>query len=307
MAAASDKARASVRRARPLLGTFVEIEADGAAGAERGAAVEAAFDAVADVHRLMSFHEPDSDVSRLNREARLRPVVVHDWTYQVLQAAVDLSRRSAGVFNIAVAPALQARGLLPRVGGDAAAGDAALPHDAIELLPGGAVRFRKQDVRIDLGGIAKGFAVDRARDALARFDVASGIVNAGGDLAVFGSAPHTVHLRDPRDPRRLICSIALANAALASTGRRFDPSRSVETEDSTVINPATGLPSTALAGCSVRASSCMIADALTKVVMILGTDAGELLAHYGAGALLMFPNGDSQMTPNLSDSINRAA
>ena len=74
MATASDK----VRRARPLLGTFVEIEVTGAAKSAMNTAIDAAFEAVAWVHRLMSFHEPDSDVSRLNREAFVRPITVHD-------------------------------------------------------------------------------------------------------------------------------------------------------------------------------------------------------------------------------------
>src|ERR1700756_2719733 len=142
MAAVSNK----VRRARPLLGTFVEIEAAGAAGSELDAAMEAAFEAVAQVHRLMSFHEPDSDVSRLNSRAAVEPVVVHDWTFQVLEAAVELHRRSGGVFDVAVAPPLQAMGLLPRRDGDVVS-RASRPDDAIELLPGRTVRFRSGDVR----------------------------------------------------------------------------------------------------------------------------------------------------------------
>ena len=305
MADASNKAQ-KVRRARPLLGTFVEIEAESGSGADLDAAVEAAFAAVAEVHRLMSFHEPDSDVGRLNREAHLRPVVVRDWTYQVLQAAIELKNRSGGVFDIAVAPVLQASGLLPCFPGHAPTAGVRHP-DGIELLAGHAVRFRAPDVRVDLGGIAKGFAVDRARDALGRFGVASGILNAGGDLVVFGSRPQTIHIRDPRDPRRLICSIALSNEALASSARRVDPFRSAGTDDTAVIDPATSSPATMLAGTTVRAPSCMIADALTKVVMIRGTDADELLTHCGAGALLVAPGGDIQITPNLIGSINRAA
>ena len=75
----------SVRRARPLLGTFVEISASGTYPGDLHAAVSRAFDIVADVHRLMSFHDRDSDVSRLNREAATRPVAVHPWTYEVLE------------------------------------------------------------------------------------------------------------------------------------------------------------------------------------------------------------------------------
>src|SRR5215471_10326281 len=103
----------SIRRARPLLGTFVEIAAVGQTFDAAEAAVEAAFSAVATAHRLMSFHEADSDVSRLNRNAASGAVRVHDWTYRVLAAAGDLHRRSGGVFDVAVAPALQRMGLLP--------------------------------------------------------------------------------------------------------------------------------------------------------------------------------------------------
>ena len=303
MAAASGR----VRRARPLLGTFVEIEAAGAARSELEAAIDAAFEAVADVHRLMSFHEPGSDISRLNREAFAQPVVVHDWTFQVLETAVDLHRRSRGIFDVAVATTLQAMGLLPRLDGDAAVCPETRPFDAIELLPERSVHFRFADVRIDLGGIAKGFAVDRAREALHRFNVSSGIVNAGGDLAAFGSEPQVVHVRDPRDPRRPICSIEVSNEALASTGRRFDPFQSAATADSAVIDPGTSKPPDTIAGATVRASSCVIADALTKVVMILGTGAGDLLEHYGAGALLVSRDGDVQITPDLHHAVNHAA
>ncbi len=105
----------SIRRARPLLGTFVEIAVAGESPDAAEAAVEAAFSAVAAVHRLMSFHETDSDVSRLNRGAASDAVRVHDWTYQVLEAARDLHARSGGTFDISVAPALQKLGLLPSV------------------------------------------------------------------------------------------------------------------------------------------------------------------------------------------------
>src|SRR5215471_11476988 len=99
-----EAARASICRARPLLGTFVEIAIAGAANSATEAAVEAAFAAVATVHRLMSFHETASDVSRLNRDAWRKAVEIHDWTYQVLEIAHDVHRRSAGAFDIAVAP-----------------------------------------------------------------------------------------------------------------------------------------------------------------------------------------------------------
>ena len=255
MAIASD----SFRRARPLLGTFVEIEVSGAAGARMAAAVEAAFGAIADVHRLMSFHEADSDVSRLNREAALRPTAVHAWTFRVLEVAADLNRRSNGSFDIALAPVLQRLGLLPqtardrRTGALFAADSGAGSRDAIELLDEHAVRFHRADVAIDLGGIAKGFAVDRAVEVLRRFDIPCGIVNAGGDLATFGTNPHRIDIRSPRNPGRIICSVDVANQALASSARRFDPFQAEDTASSAVIDPASLRPAHAVDGVSVRA------------------------------------------------------
>jgi thiamine biosynthesis lipoprotein len=308
MAIASD----SFRRARPLLGTFVEIEVTGAAEARMAAAVEAAFEAIADVHRLMSFHEADSDVSRLNREAALRPTAVHAWTFRVLEVATDLNRRSNGAFDIALAPVLQRMGLLPQTARDGrtgalAADSGAGSRDAIELLDGPAVRFHRPDIAIDLDGIAKGFAVDRGLEVLKRFDIPCGIVNAGGDLATFGTNPHTIDIRDPRNPGRIICSVEVANQALASSARRFDPFHTGDTTSSAVIDPVSLRPAHAVDGVSVRAPSCMIADALTKLVMICGTDAGELLEHYDAAALVIAPDGNLQITSTWHHAVFLAA
>jgi thiamine biosynthesis lipoprotein len=303
MATAFDK----ICRARPLLGTFVEITAAGAPRAELNAAVNAAFEAIASVHRLMSFHDADSDVSRLNREAAVRAVGVHDWTFQVLQAAVDLHRRSRGMFDVAVAPALQAMGLLPRLHDRPPIAAEVRSLDAIELLRGQAVRFRHPAVTIDLGGIAKGFAVDRALEVLRGRNIPGGLVNAGGDLAAYGSDPHTVHIRNPRDPRRLICRVEIGNEALASTARRFDLFQSADTTGSAIIDPGIGRPADLIDGASVRASSCMTADALTKIVMLSGTDAMALLEHYNASALLISTDGDVHITPDWHHAVHLAA
>jgi thiamine biosynthesis lipoprotein len=301
------KANDRLRRARPLLGTFVEIEVSGATRSAMDAAIDAGFAAVARVHALMSFHAADSDVSRLNREAHSQPVAVDAWTFRVLEMAVELNRASNGAFDIAVAPQLEAMGLLPREAGVPAAAPDLRFFDAVELMPDQAVRFRVPGVRIDLGGIAKGFAVDCACEAMRRFDIIGGMVNAGGDLAAFGREAHTVHVRDPHDPRRLICSIDICDEALASTALRLDRLQSPPAAPSAVMDPETGRPVHAILGATVRAPSCMIADALTKIVMIRGVDSGGLLEYYRAGALLITAQRDVQITPNLNHVVRFAA
>lgn len=299
---------ASARRARPLLGTFVEVAAYAAARPVVDAAIEEAFQALAEVHGLMSFHERSSDVSRLNREAADHPVPVHPLTYRVLEAALELHRRSAGVFDVGVAPAMEMLGLLPRDGGMEKPAETSAPgSESIELLPECRVRFRDRGIRIDLGGIAKGFAVDLAVATLRRRGIWQGLVNAGGDLAVFGPGPHTIHVRDPRDPSRLVCEVAVRGEALASTGGRFDPCRAARSGGLAVIDPRRRQPIDGIAGATVRAPSCLIADALTKVVVIAGESAITLLDHYDASALFVSRDGDVRVTSSWREAERRAA
>jgi thiamine biosynthesis lipoprotein len=296
------------RRARPLLGTFVEIRSSGATRAGTERAIDAAFAAIESVHRLMSFHDAGSDVGRLNRDAHDRAVAVDPWTYRVLEAALDLHRRSGGVFDIAVAPMLQRLGLLPgRPDAAEQALGATATSDAIELLSRHRVRFHHPALKIDLGGIAKGFAVDRAIDVLRGYDQSSGLVNAGGDLAAFGTTAQTIDIRDPRYPGRLLCQVAITNAALASSAGRFDPLQSADAFSATTIDPATGEPVAEFAGASVCAASCIIADALTKIVLVSGKRAAGLLKEYAASALIVSAAGDVHITPEWQDVVRAAA
>jgi thiamine biosynthesis lipoprotein len=298
----------SVRRARPLLGTFVEIAVAGVPRPAMDAAIEAAFRVLAKVHRLMSFHEVGSDVWRLNNQASIQPVCVHPWTLQVLQTAIDLYRCSSGAFDIAVAPVLQEIGVLPRWRNDQPSATAnRTTTEAINLLPGRRVGFSHPETRIDLGGIAKGFAVDRAIDVLRRHGMPTGVVNAGGDLAVFGPNPCDVDIRDPHDPSCLLCRVGLSNSAMASSGQCFDPFHSMETLGSAIINPYVGSPARAARGAAVRAPCCMLADALTKVVMIAGPSAIDVLEHCQAGALVVSADGSVQMTRDFESVVCLAA
>jgi len=294
MGTASDR----LRRARPLLGTFVEIAVAHAAQDVMEAAVEDAFDAIARVHRRMSFHDPASDVSRLNNHAADGAVTVDPWTFQVLEAAVELHRRTAGAFDVGVAPVLQKMGLLPGPKSARPPGPlAATVDDPIELLPGSRVRFRERCVAIDLGGIAKGFAVDRALDVLREHRLLHGLVNAGGDLAVFGSEPESVFIRHPLDPHYLIGHVQVANEALATSGDCLDLFEPPSVACRAIIDPRTQEPPRAIAGVSVRAPNCLMADVLTKVVMIQGEDSAVLLDHYHASAFVVSTSGEIRLTP----------
>lgn len=271
---------ASARRARPLLGTFVEIAAEGASPAAVHRAIDAAFDAVARVHHLMSLQEASSDLSRLNRAAPGRAIALHSWTRAVLRAALDLHAASGGLFDV-TAPS-RARG-----GDDL----------GFALLPGGRGRRTRPGAVLDLGGVAKGFAVDRAIAALKAHGTPRGIVNAGGDLAAFGRPGELVAIRDPRVPDRPLAHVLVERSALASSGG--GPARTVD--------PRAPGRRPEILGATVAAPSCLLADALTKVVPLAGEAAGPLLARYGAAALFLAGDGRVHVTREWSGSIRRAS
>jgi thiamine biosynthesis lipoprotein len=276
------KSRSNVenRRCRPLLGTFVEIEGSGPSTVDLTQAIEVAFVAVAQVHRLMSFHDPDSDVSRLNRDAFNRSIRVHPWTWCVLKSAQEFSCNSDGIFDIATARHLVKWNFLPRFDSHVGTGSW-----CDILFEKNRVRFRRP-LTIDLGGIAKGFAVDRAVDALKSRGVAAGIVNAGGDLRTFGSRSQLVHIRDPAEPRRIAGAVALCERAMATSGIYFARKKHRGRCVSPLLDGRRGQAARELISVTVGATDCMTADALTKIVFVLRERAAPLLAAYRADALL---------------------
>jgi FAD:protein FMN transferase len=271
---------ADVRRCRPLLGTFVEIAARHASADDAHRAADAAFDEVALVHRRMSFHDPDSDVSRLNREALDRAVAVHPATVAVLRWARLIAESSDGCFEVTVAAELVRRGMLPRPR-SAHQPSAEGSWRDIELLDGDRVRFHRP-IWIDLGGIAKGYAVDRAIERLGALGVTQACVNAGGDLRAMGPATEPVRLRPTAAPGQT-AAVEIANRSLASSGgvgERNDPERFPGLHVHGAHRRRMGSGTFAC----VIAERCVIADALTKVVLGTRNHAAAILRQYGATA-----------------------
>lgn len=161
--------------------------------------------------------------------------------------------------------------------------------------------------RLDLGGIAKGFAVDCAVEALKTHGILSGVVNAGGDLAAFGPHPHAIHRRDPRQPAQVLAPIALSNEALASSAPAFDPLLGRQMPVSAITDPVSQRPAAGAIGVSVRAPTAMIADALTKVVMIMGVQAFGFLAQWRAEAWLIQADNALCQTDGWTKEVNGAA
>lgn len=240
---------------QPWLGTFVEVGVE--AGRTAEVSIGAAFAAIEQVHRLLSFQEPGSDLSRLNR-ARGRPVALHPLSVTVLRMARAFMSKSEERFNCTVGGALERLGTLPAPEGIAALEQGSA--DDIVAIDRRWIRLNRP-VHITLDGIAKGFAVDRAIRALRVHGASSGWVNAGGDLRSFGAVPLPLALRDPAGYRLVghFSNRAVATSMTSAEPDRRFPARIVST---------TGEPVRA-GSWTVLAREAWRADALTKVAPLV--------------------------------------
>lgn len=278
-----------LHRAKPLLGTLVEVSVECEDEDLALAASNAAFEQIETVQRLMSFHDPESDLSRLNRAPTGTPVTVDPMTVEVLRFAAQVTHESDGAFDCSVGSVLVTMGALPMPTCDRPAGQHAdwPAEPASGYCTQGSAVVKSRPCWIDLGGIAKGYAVDRAIEAIRQIvmakrgtDDARAVVNAGGDLRHFGSTPIVVGIRAPAASDPLTATLQLANAALASSASAPDemtsPHAGLLVDARSRVRLAAGLAA------SVMAPSCMVADALTKVVLVTRNPDHPCLSRHDA-------------------------
>jgi thiamine biosynthesis lipoprotein len=256
---------AELRRARPLLGTLVEITAGGASAARLERAVARAFAAIEVVQARLSFHDPASDLARLNQAVPGEWVTVHPLSVAVLRHARALARASEGRFDAAVAPRLQSWGLLPRTCPTGRRPVAARGSAGLEFAAGGRLRLPGPMI-LDLGGLAKGYAVDRAVAVLRRAGVTRGLVNAGGDLRVLGEWTAPVQVRHPGQPGVFFALGGVRDGALATSALTYSARQWRGRVVGALVDPRTGQACGHGVSISVWARSAWLADGLTKVV-----------------------------------------
>jgi thiamine biosynthesis lipoprotein len=273
-----------VNRAKPLLGTLVSIRAAGLGLADANRIIDCGFAEIAEIHRLMSFHEEDSDVSRINRADAGSVVKVSPRTVDVLREAAHMSEATSGVFDVTIASRLVEWGYLPRPPFAPTPDDNASWRD-IEVIAPDRIRLHKS-LWIDLGGIAKGYAVDRAIGRMTDETPGQYTVNAGGDIRVSGPAAERIFLDVPPGADGAIPAFDLENGSIASSGGPDG----VKRLNGCIVGPhihgarrrAVGTRSFV----SVIAERCIIADALSKVVMAKGAHSIRILKKFGATAYL---------------------
>ncbi len=266
---------------RAIMGTAVRVELwheDPRKGAEM---VEEVMNELHRIDALMSTYKEDSEISAVNRDAARSPVRVSDELAKLVVRSLEMSRLTGGAFDLTYASAGYLYDFRARQRPQAGQIEEALEAIDFRLVEVDAdhstIAFRRNGVRIDLGGIAKGYAVERGAAILRRNGIEHGIVTAGGDSRIVGDRrgkPWVVGVRHPRDKQRVITRMPLRDEAISTSGdyERFFEEDGVRYHH--IIEPATGRSASAVYSVTIIGPDATMTDGLSTSVFVLGVEAG---------------------------------
>lgn len=268
-----------LKQTEMIMGTLVEITVIPA----NEKAIKEAFEALKKVDALMSTYKEDSEISILNREGKAQ---VSQQTLEVIEDAIEFSKLTKGAFDITVKPLInlwKKAEKEEKVPTEQEIEKAILlvGYDKI-VIEGNQVRLEKEGMQIDLGGIAKGYAVDKAIEALKKNGIKRALVNAGGDLYALGKALRgerwSIGIQDPREKDKIIDTIKVKDKAVATSGdyRRYFTLEGKRF--SHIVNPKTGLTVQDVPmSVTIVGPDATTTDALSTGVFVLGPEEGMKL------------------------------
>lgn len=289
----------ALTQVRYVMGTLWTVEARGP-HAEAG--IEAAFAEVRRLDEALSTYRPESELSRVNREAARRWVSISAETMALLKRALAYAAESDGAFDPTVGPLVRAWGFkhLDYHKPDQQEIDRArakVGFRSVTLDPLKGVRFAKPGMELDLGAIAKGYAVDRALAVLKRHGVLAARVDAGGNQGVWGPSPEGgawhFGIKDPRAEGEVLGVVPLASGGVSTSG---DAERGFWLDGvryGHIVNSLTGWPVQGVLSVTVVAPTAEAADALSTTLYVLGPARGKafLAGRPGCSALYVLPGG----------------
>ncbi len=273
----------SVTRAELVMGTIARITiAEGATND----AFEAGFAAFRRIDASMSLYRPESALVRLNARGAAHAERVDADLFALLARAIELSAVTDGAFDVTILPLLRAWGAYPGLGHVGAGRVDAVGWGGLRLnADAGTVAFRRDGMGIDLGGIAKGFALERARAALADAGVRNAMVDLGGNVALLGAGPAggwRIAVRDPEVAEATLGVLTLAAGDTVSTSGNYARDFAAEgwRTPSHVFDPRTRRPVRGDVAVTVWSRDATAADALSTAFLVLGPDgAAPVLAR----------------------------
>ena len=270
-----------LHEARGMLGTEVSVylwHEDAEVG---NRLINDVFDETARIDELMSTYKDTSQISAINRDAATQPVSTNSELFRLIQRSLDISVLTRGAFDITFDSVGQHYNFRERLRPDAATvatEKQRIDYRLVRVDPVAmTVKFDRAGVRINLGGIAKGYVVERGVDILRRAGVQHAVVTAGGDSRMLGDRrgrPFMIGIRDPREDGKVALSIPLEEEALSTSGdyERFFDEGGIRYHH--IIKPSTGEPAGGVHSATVFGPDAVMTDALSTSVFVMGVDLG---------------------------------
>jgi FAD:protein FMN transferase len=277
--------RMAFRKTLPLMGNRFELTVISEDEAWAMDCIDAGVAEIRRIERLLTTYSEDSETSLINRHAGLAPVVVSRETFGLIERSVRLSRLTQGAFDVTY-------GSIDRRLWNFDTTMTSLPDKITAKKMVRLINYRnilldddhctvmlkEKGMRIGFGGIGKGYAAEQAKKVMRTMGADSGIVNASGDLAVWGDqpdgSPWTIGIVDPNAKDRVFSYLNVTNMAVATSGN-YEKYILVDGKRySHTINPRTGLPVTGVKSVTIICPNAEFADALATPVMIMGIGPG---------------------------------
>ncbi len=300
MPLAASRRERLVRRTMPVMGTIAEFAVVHRDAASAHVAIDAAMAELNRIEALMTRFRFSSDIGRANRIAGTRPVRISAETAVVVEAALRWADLSGGAFDPAIGGAVALWDVTHRH--EPPEGTAVSRYRAKSLYrkvelgtsgPSPVLVYHDPDVSIDLGAIAKGYAVDRAAGVLRDSGIRAALVNVGGDLYAIGSSadgsPWRIGIQDPSGRDAVIGIVEVSDGAIATSGTYLQRFRFGGHDYHHLLDPSTGAPrETLVRSFTVRSDNCMHADvAATAAYGLTGEKANALFARCAPGTAVV--------------------
>lgn len=291
------------------MGTVIEITLIGDHEEQANKAALQAFQEIKRIETLMSPWIDSSDVTQINRAAGKEWIRISPETIQVIKKAQEISKLSEGGFDITVGPLTELwrkarEKKIPPSPEEVKEKLGLVNFRNIEVNQEGKVYLKKKGMAIDLGGIAKGYGVDRAFDVLRSLGYKNLIVNAGGDLRAGGfknNQPWSIGIQNPREPKKILTRIPISDMAVATSGdyEKFFIHHGIRYHH--IFNPNDGFPTEGYQSVTIVIKDCMTADGLATAVFVLGPERGYSLCQKldGVECLIVDKDGKMIISPNL--------
>ncbi|PIZ12449.1 MAG: hypothetical protein COY53_10020 [Elusimicrobia bacterium CG_4_10_14_0_8_um_filter_37_32] len=292
-----------------LMGTYVQIKVRNTGASNAKIAIDKSFDEIERISKLMSRFSKDSEVYKINSLSPIQFLKINPELYSLIETSIKYSRLTDGAFDITIFPLVQLwqsafkKNQIPDK--NKVKNISSLVNYQNIILKNNTIAFKKENMGIDLGGIAKGYAVDCAINKLQECNIKEALVNAGGNIRVIGYKSWQIGLKHPRS-NEILSRIELKNKSTATSGDYERYFVKEGTRYHHILNPKTGYSADECISVTIIGDTGIICDILSTAVFVLGPEKGMQIIENTSGldAIIIDRDGNITISSGLKNKIN---